>query len=580
MRGRNVLLVAFGFWVGGQVAHAQGILVEDLVGDLEGAQLGLSVSGSGDVDGDLIPDVLAGAPFFDGPGGERSGRVLVFSEATGAQIHSIDGATENDRFGWSVGGVGDVDDDGRADFLVGAPGFDVPGLTNAGRAYLISGLTGAPLFVFDGDIVGGDLGWAVDGAGDVNGDDVPDVIVGQPGFMLPLPQGTVTVFSGATGAPLHVWTVGELGASGNLGRTVSRAGDVNDDGFDDVMFSEGSNLQGGATGLPLHVLPSSPAFGRALAAPGDVDGDGFDDLLVAGGEAAAVFSGATGAVLHVLTTGGDDVRDVGATGDVDGDTLPDVMLSTEFFAGLPDSGGLQIHSGATGALLNVIPPELGSPTGGVIDFDFGASIDVVGDLDGDNVPELTVGTPIFPCSDGSGCGRVQVYALKGDCEDLDGDGTGEPDLPECGFTASPDCDDFDPNNLPGNAEVCDGQDNDCDGASDEGFGADADGDDWGAACDCDDADEDVNPGIDDDQDGFHACEDCDDGAFFVNPGADEIPGNGIDDDCDGEIDEGAPGCAALPADASGASPIGASALALYALALGLLTRVGRRRSAS
>ena len=146
---------------------------------------------------------------------------------------------------------------------------------------------------------------------------------------------------------------------------------------------------------------------------------------------------------------------------------------------------------------------------------------------------------------------ILINNLDG-CWDHDGDGYND------GACGGSDCDDTDPNVYPSADEVCDGKDNDCDGIVPEDE-VDEDGDGW-MICegDCDDTDPDTYPGavelcdlkdnncnglVDDnytdaDSDGYLICQDCDDLNPNVNPGAPEIPDNGIDDDCDGYVDEG------------------------------------------
>ncbi len=152
--------------------------------------------------------------------------------------------------------------------------------------------------------------------------------------------------------------------------------------------------------------------------------------------------------------------------------------------------------------------------------------------------------------------------------DSDGDGYGT------GASCSPvDCDDSDSNVNPGATEVCDDEDNDCDGAIDEGF--DSDGDGW-TTCegDCDDGDSGINPaavetcdfedddcdgatdeGFDADVDGWTTCEgDCNDGSSLVHPGLTDTC-NGTDNDCDGIVDENAAGDAYEVNDSSGQAPV-------------------------
>src|SRR5262245_60961741 len=141
--------------------------------------LGRAVAAAGDLNADGTPDVLLGEPEAHGPAG-RSGRIRVFSGASTVVLLLVNGDSADDDFGSAVAGGADVDADGVPDVLVGAPLHDTGGL-NAGRAKLISGASGTVLQTWDGASTYDSLGAAVSWAGDVDGDGVPDALVGAPG---------------------------------------------------------------------------------------------------------------------------------------------------------------------------------------------------------------------------------------------------------------------------------------------------------------------------------------------------------------------------------------------------------------
>ena len=197
--------------------------------------LGRSVAGAGDVNQDGFADVIVGANQAS-PGGRGSaGSAYVYSGKDGNLLWQFDGAAVNDQLGHSVAGAGDVNQDGFADVIVGASGADPGGRSRAGSAYVYSGKDGTKLWQFDGAADDDYLGWSVAGAGDVNQDGFADVIVGaytaSPGGRSN--AGSAYVYSGKDGTKL--WQLDGAAADDYLGISVAGAGDVNQDRFDNVI---------------------------------------------------------------------------------------------------------------------------------------------------------------------------------------------------------------------------------------------------------------------------------------------------------------------------------------------------------
>jgi FG-GAP repeat len=167
-------------------------------GAAAGDNAGVSVAGAGDVNGDGRGDVLVGAHFADNNARADSGSAyVVFGRAAPAAVDlaalgpagvRIDGAAAGDNAGWSVAGAGDLNGDGRADVLVGAPRGDNNAREGSGSAYVVFGRAapgtvdlaalGQGGFRIDGAAAGDDAGWSVAGVGDLNGDGPADVLVG------------------------------------------------------------------------------------------------------------------------------------------------------------------------------------------------------------------------------------------------------------------------------------------------------------------------------------------------------------------------------------------------------------------
>ena len=381
------------------------VVLHTFRGDAPGDRLGAAVAGVGDLDGDGWPDLLVGVPHAD-PAGPSSGLAIAYSGRDGTELHRIAGDDPSDRFGTAVAGTGDVDGDGRDDFVVGAP----LGTPSAGSASVFSGRTGAVLWTWTGDAPGDRFGQSVAGAGDADGDGCPDVAVGAPfSDQGGTNAGRVRVFSGRTGGVLHTF---DGAAWDQLGAAVAGVGDVDGDGRDDLLvgapladgtaFNSGSAFVfSGADASQLRAIHGAAAgdrLGSVVAAAGDVDGDGTPDLVVgipaadANGfdsGAVEVRSGANGGVLLAVAgeSQGEFFQEGAGVGDVDGDGRPDLLVgSASGPSAAPGAGRLRLISGRTARVIADF--EGRSP-----DDWLGARVSRAGDVDRDGWPDLLAGAP-------------------------------------------------------------------------------------------------------------------------------------------------------------------------------------------
>ena len=349
---------------------ANGALLHEVHGPLDGDEMGYSVDGAGDVDGDgradFVVSRLIGANRF-------VGEARIYSGASGALLRTFPGYDSYDFFGISVAGVGDVNGDGYDDVAIGAPGKDDNG-SSSGEVNVYSGRTGAVLWSWDGEAGGDQFGWWVSLAGDVDGDGFPDIVTGAPAADAPgkAECGKVRIFSGRTGTVIRTLE-GDAGGD-NLGWNVSGAGDVNHDGFADVIC--GAHLaDGGASNAGMARVYSGADGSTIYTWYGDLAGDQF----------------------------GWSVRNAG---DVDADGYEDLLAGGRFAdSNGVDAGVAKLFSGRTG---NVIHTWTGHDAGDQMGYSVGSA----GDVDSDGYADVILGAA-FDDTYGVDSGVVRVVSFGG-----------------------------------------------------------------------------------------------------------------------------------------------------------------------
>ncbi len=403
--------------------RAQLPLLHGKDGAAPGDRLGSAVSDAGDVNGDGFADFIIGSPGEDAPGLD-SGAAHVYSGKDGALIFTIAGEAAGDQLGYSVASAGDVDRDGRADVIVGAP-FSDHRRTDGGLALVYSGAGGSVIHGFDGDSSGSLFGWAVGGAGDVDADGHDDLIVGAPFDTIRITfSGSARVFSGRDGRVIHTFEGTQV--EDFFGVSVDGAGDVDGDAFDDVIVGCNQLARGGAgyvrvfSGQNGSILLSASGdsggdlFGSSVSGAGDGDGDRVPDFMVGAPGVgfrpgfARLFSGRGNPLFTFAgAASGDSFGvSVGGAGDVNGDGFPDVIAgATGSDVAGPNFGGASVFCGLTGALL------LEFHGAGASDH-FGGSVSGAGDSNGDGFLDVIVGA-YSDQPHGADSGSARVLAVCG-----------------------------------------------------------------------------------------------------------------------------------------------------------------------
>jgi hypothetical protein len=398
-----------------------------------GALYGFSVSTAGDVNGDGYSDVIVGAEGFDHGQNNEGSAFLYLGSASGLSTTATwtaEGNQDDAMLGHSVQTAGDVNGDGYSDVIVGTNGQ-----TGEGKAYVFlgspSGLATTPAWTVASNQATAAFGSAVATAGDVNGDGYADVLVGA--YLYDdgeTDEGRVDLYLGSASglSTIPAWTAEGNQSSARFGVALGSAGDVNGDGYSDVVIGarsydngqtdEGRALVylGSASGLSTTAAWTAEGdfanafFGASVGTAGDVNGDGYSDVIVGAWQYDAPHGWALhgwayvyfGSAAGLSTTAAwivEGVRDnklgfaVATAGDVNADGYSDVIVSVPSFSHPEDDEGrVNVYLGSASGLA---PTPSWTAESDVPSAIFGWAVGSAGDVNGDGRSDVIVGAPFY-----------------------------------------------------------------------------------------------------------------------------------------------------------------------------------------
>ncbi len=293
------------------------------------ALMGRSASSAGDVNGDGFGDVIVGAEAYDNGQFNEGAALLYMGSVNGINpqaLVKLEGNQDAAYMGYSVANAGDINSDGFSDVLVGLPYYsNDEAWEGSVHVYYgsISGLNSGSRYVLEIDQAEANFGWSVAGIGDVNADGYPDIVVGAPQWNNGTDQeGAAFLYYGSSSGPTknNVQALQRDQKDARMGESVAGAGDVNGDGYSDVIIGASQGYReinsnnviikkhtgkvyvfgGSSTGIiqnpfsSLEVFEENACFGQSVASVGDLNRDGYSDIIVG----APYFNGGAGFVAY------------------------------------------------------------------------------------------------------------------------------------------------------------------------------------------------------------------------------------------------------------------------------------------